>query len=58
MKTEKPDYTVGDRVSHVKWGAGVVTALEQGPKDYVVTVRFEQYGQKIMYATIAKLKKE
>ena len=52
-----PDYTVGDRVSHIKFGVGTVTAMEKGPKDYKVTVNFDDAGQKIMYAAFAKLEK-
>ncbi len=57
MKMETPEYVVGDRVSHVKYGVGQVTSLEKGPKDYKVTVMFDECGQKIMYAAFAKLKK-
>ncbi len=57
MKAETPDYIVGDRVSHVKYGEGTVTGLEQGPRDYKVTVMFDGPGQKVMYAAFAKLKK-
>ena len=53
----KPEYSEGDRVSHVKYGAGTVTGLEEGPRDYKVTVEFDDCGQKIMYAAFAKLKK-
>ena len=53
----KPEYGVGDKVSHIKYGVGVVTSLEQGPRDYKVTVNFDECGQKIMYAAFAKLKK-
>ena len=53
----KPEYGVGDRVSHIKYGVGVVTSLEEGPRDYKVTVNFDECGQKIMYAAFAKLKK-
>ncbi|MCR4586306.1 MAG: UvrD-helicase domain-containing protein [Lachnospiraceae bacterium] len=52
-----PDYVVGDRVEHVKYGCGTVTEMEKGPKDYKVTVMFDEAGQKIMYAAFAKLKK-
>ena len=51
----KPDYDIGDRVRHVKYGEGTVTDLEPGPRDYKVTVDFDQSGQKIMYAAFAKL---
>ncbi|WP_026516263.1 ATP-dependent helicase [Butyrivibrio sp. MC2021] len=53
----KPEYSEGDRVSHVKYGIGTVTGLEEGPRDYKVTVEFDECGQKIMYAAFAKLKK-
>ncbi len=53
----KPDYEVGDRVSHVKYGEGTVLELEKGPKDYKVKVAFDEAGQKVMYAAFAKLEK-
>ena len=52
-----PEYTVGDRVEHIKYGIGTVAQMEQGPRDYKVTVAFDECGQKIMYAAFAKLKK-
>ncbi len=52
-----PDYGVGDRVSHTKYGQGTVLALQKDVRDYKVTVHFDQAGQKIMFATFAKLKK-
>ncbi len=51
------DYTVGDTVSHVRFGTGVVTSLISGGKDYEVTVDFETAGTKRMFASFAKLKK-
>ena len=54
---EKPDYDIGDRVSHIKFGEGTVKNLEKGAKDYQVTVEFDQYGQKILFAAFAKLQK-
>lgn len=54
---EKPDYDIGDRVSHIKFGEGTVKNLEKGTKDYQVTVEFDQYGQKILFAAFAKLQK-
>ena len=53
----KPDYDAGDRVRHIKYGEGTVIDLEPGPRDYKVTVDFDDVGQKIMYAAFAKLKK-
>ena len=52
-----PDYGVGDRVRHTKYGEGTVLALEKGTKDYQVTVMFDTMGQRSMYAGFAKLKK-
>ncbi len=54
---QKPDYVVGDKVSHVKYGIGTVTDLQEGPRDYKVTVMFDEVGQKVMYAAFAKLQK-
>lgn len=51
------DYSSGDRVRHIKYGEGVVTKIEQGPRDYQVTVDFDSAGTKVMYAAFAKLKK-
>ena len=51
------DYGVGDRVRHMKYGEGEVLALEREPRDYKVTVLFDKAGQKIMYASFAKLKR-
>lgn len=50
-------YVVGDRVSHVKYGEGSVLRIDKEPRDYKVTVSFDGVGQKVMYATFAKLKK-
>ena len=50
------DYCVGDRVRHIKYGEGTVLNIVREPRDYKVTVEFDQAGQKIMYASFAKLK--
>ncbi|MBQ4260214.1 MAG: UvrD-helicase domain-containing protein [Lachnospiraceae bacterium] len=50
-------YAVGDRVKHIKFGEGTVLGLVREPRDYKVTVDFDNAGQKIMYASFAKLKK-
>ncbi len=52
-----PDYGVGDRVLHTKYGEGTVVSLEKGTKDYQVTVKFDSVGQRSMYAGFAKLKR-
>lgn len=51
------EYTVGDKVHHIKFGDGIVTMIYEGGKDYEVTVEFEKYGIKKMFASFAKLKK-
>ena len=51
------DYETGDRVRHLKYGEGTVLALEREPRDWKVTVNFDKAGQKIMYASFAKLKR-
>jgi len=50
-------YGEGDRVSHIKYGEGVVLNISKEPRDYKVTVNFDKAGQKIMYASFAKLKR-
>ena len=50
-------YGVGDRVSHIKYGEGSVLKIDREPRDYKVTVDFDKAGQKIMYASFAKLKR-
>ena len=51
------DYGKNDRVRHVKYGEGTVINIEREPRDYKVTVQFDNAGQKIMYASFAKLKR-
>ncbi len=50
-------YVKGDRVTHVKYGAGTVLDIVKDTRDFKVTVDFDAYGNKIMYAAFAKLKK-
>lgn len=45
----------GDRVKHVKFGEGTVLNVVDEAKDQKVTVMFDTYGTKIMYASFAKL---
>ena len=54
---EGPEYDVGDRVKHMKFGEGIVTAMTAGGRDYEVTVQFDTAGVKKMFATFAKLQK-
>ncbi len=57
QKSAGLEYGVGDRVSHRKFGDGTVTAIQDGGKDYEVTVLFDKAGQRRMYASFANLKK-
>ena len=56
-KGDGPGYQVGDRVHHVKFGDGTVTAMIEGGRDYEVTVDFDGPGTKKMFAAFAKLQK-
>ena len=56
-KTGALGYDIGDRVRHMKFGAGTVDNIVDGGRDYEVTVNFDQYGVKKMFAGFAKLKK-
>ena len=57
VKADRLDYAQGDTVSHIKFGTGTVLSIVDGGKDYEVTVDFEKYGVKKMFAGFAKLKK-
>lgn len=57
VKASHLDYVVGDRVKHIKFGAGTVKNIVEGGKDYEVTVDFDRVGTKKMFAAFAKLQK-
>lgn len=50
-------YSVGDTVEHSKFGMGKVIAIDSGERDYMVSVKFDEYGLKKMLAGFARLKK-
>ena len=50
-------YNTGDTVNHKKFGRGTVISISKEPRDFKVTVDFDAFGQKIMYASFAKLEK-
>lgn len=56
-KGGKLDYEVGDRVRHIKFGEGTVTAINAGGRDYEVTVDFDGLGTKKMFAAFARLQR-
>lgn len=51
-------YETGDTVKHVKFGRGIVKEIRDGGRDKEVTVEFENYGVKKMFAGFAKLVKD
>lgn len=57
-KADKLEYGVGDTVLHIKFGTGVVKSIVEGGRDYEVTVDFQNFGVKKMFASFAKLKKQ
>lgn len=57
VKPERLDYAQGDRVVHKKFGEGNVISIKDTPKDFEVTVEFDKFGQKRMFAAFAKLTK-
>lgn len=52
-----PDYKAGDRVTHTKFGTGKVISLEKLDNDYEVVVEFEDFGNRKLRSSFAKLKK-
>ena len=50
-------YEVGDTVRHVKFGQGIVKEIRDGGRDKEVTVEFERFGIKKMFAGFAKLER-
>lgn len=52
-----PDYQVGDRVSHTKFGQGIVRSLTKLTNDYEVVIEFDGFGQIKLRSSFAKLTK-
>lgn len=57
VKPKGLDYAEGDTVIHKKFGIGRVLQIKETPKDFEVTVEFDKYGIKRMFAAFAKLTK-
>lgn len=51
------DYKEGDRVTHIKFGAGTVLSIEDRNGNKEVTVEFDSVGRRVLAAAFAKLKK-
>ena len=49
------NYKAGDRVSHIKFGEGVVTEIDTSGNNTYVKIDFDQYGQRILDSRFAKL---
>ena len=57
VKATSLEYKVGDKVSHIKFGDGIVKNIEDVGRDYEVTVDFDEIGTKTLFAAFAKLEK-
>lgn len=53
--TKEPDYKAGDRVTHFKFGSGTVTSMSKLANDYEVVVLFDNFGQRKLRSSFAKL---
>ena len=51
------DYRVGDQVYHSQFGKGIVENIQDGVRDFEVTVIFDRVGKRKMFASFAKLEK-
>jgi DNA helicase-2/ATP-dependent DNA helicase PcrA len=50
-------YSIGERVSHPKFGGGVIERIEPLATDHKVVINFDSYGTKTLLANYAKLTK-
>ena len=48
-------FGVGDRVRHGRFGEGTVTAIDEGKKDWEITIDFDEVGTKRLLNSIARL---
>ena len=51
------DYEVGDEVTHIKFGTGIVTNIDDKGNDAIVSVDFEDFGTRKLMASFANLTK-
>lgn len=56
-KNTEFDFKKGDRVSHRKFGNGMIIGITPSGGDYLVEILFDNVGTKNLMASIAKLKK-
>lgn len=52
-----PAYKKGDRIRHRKFGEGTVLDIQNGKRDYEVSVDFDAFGTRRMFASFAALEK-
>ena len=57
MSAASVDYSVGDRVRHIKFGDGVVENIESGEGTTLVSVIFDKAGKRVLNAAFARLQK-
>ena len=57
INTGSADFSVGDRVSHAKFGEGTVLAVVPMGSDAKLQIAFDSVGTKNLMATFARLKK-
>lgn len=57
MSAASVDYSVGDRVRHIKFGDGVVENIESGEGITLVSVIFDKAGKRVLNAAFARLQK-
>ncbi|WP_194608362.1 DNA helicase PcrA [Clostridium vitabionis] len=56
-KAASVDFAPGDRVKHKRFGEGTVRSVEDGGKDFEITVEFDRFGVKKMFVSLARLEK-
>ncbi|MCL2399184.1 MAG: UvrD-helicase domain-containing protein [Defluviitaleaceae bacterium] len=54
-KNKPLEFAIGDRVRQMKYGSGVITAINPGGADYEVTVLFDKVGEKKIMANLSRL---
>jgi len=56
-RDKKLEFEVGDRVRQMKYGTGIVKAIDPAGADFEVTVLFDRIGEKKIMAHLSRLKK-